>query len=157
MKKNIVIVSSNKNLRKDLSKLIAGDTKMLNIDADELLDFELVNTRNMSIREVGATLKQLENEYVTRVSKFKNCIITMSDKLFLADDHFKLLKDLKKIYLQTPPQTPSKNAKKEELYRIEQELLIYNEINDLLTSICDIVVKADDKLPKISQQIIDKL
>ena len=157
MGKNILIVSSNKEMRKDLSKLLARDTKMLNIDADELLDFELLNTQRVSIKEVGNLLKDVEREYVNRVANFKNCIITMSDKMFLADDHFKLLKDLNKIYIQVAPKKVGKNAKKEEVYRAEQELLMYNEIDGLLSSLCDITIKADDKLSKLSQNIIYRL
>lgn len=154
MSKNILLVCSSKELRKELSKILARDTKMLHIDADELLDFEILNRQEISIKEAGEVLKHLEQDYINRVVNFKNCVITMSDQLFLSNDNFNLLKNIKKVYIQTYPQQEKKHSNK---YKFEQDLLMYDDINNLLISLCDITIKAENNLSKLSQEIIYKL
>ena len=156
LSKNIVIISSNKDFRQDLSKILARDMKKLYIDADELLDFEILNRQELiGIKEAGEMLKHVEQDYINRITNFKNCIITMSDQLFLANDNFELLKGLKKIYLPSTPQ--STKGKSYARYKMEQELLMYDDINKLLRSLCDITINPDSNLQRLSQNIIYEL
>lgn len=148
----------DKDLRKDLSKVLAKELKCLYLDADELLDFEILNRQEVALSEAREALRNMESETLKRVCGFKNCVITISHSLFVANDNFDLLKNLKKINLVLSKGYIIAKTKKEDKYRLEQELYLYDQINKLVSANCDVTIEKDAKpLIELCQKIIFEL
>ncbi len=156
--KNILIVCPDKDLRKDLSKALAKELKCLYLDADELLDFEILNRQDIALTEARDALHEMETETLRRVTGFKNCIITISHSLFVANDNFDLLKDLRRVNIVLPKSYLIAKTRKEDKYKLEQELCLYNQINGLVSVNCDVTIEKDViSIPELCQKIIFEL
>ena len=79
---NLLVVCADKDLRKDLSRVLGAELNFLYVDVDDVLDFELLNQKDITLSKANDVLKQLERKSIDRVLGFKNCIITMSIKGF---------------------------------------------------------------------------
>lgn len=153
--KNILIVCADKDLRKDLAKSLATELKRLYLDADELLDFEILNRREFSLTDARDTLNKMEQETLTRVMHFKNCVITISHELFVSNDNFKILDNVIKVHLMLSKAYLVAKTKKADKHKLEQELCLFDEINKLASANCNICVSKDIKsIPEICQEII---
>lgn len=156
--KNILIVCPDKDLRKDLSKALSKELKCLYLDADELLDFEILNRQDIALTEARDALHEMEAETLRRVTGFKNCIITISHSLFVANDNFDLLKDLRRVNIVLPKSYLIAKTRKEDKYKLEQELCLYNQINALVSANCDVTIEKDViSIPEMCQKIIFEL
>lgn len=155
---NILIVCADKDLRKDISRILATKFNCLYVDVDEVLDFELLNHQDISISEAKSALRKLEQKSINRVLSFNNCIITMSRDLFVANDNFRLLNDYTKIFISLSKAYFVARSKSEDKYKIEQELMLYDKINKLISSNCELEISKDIKsVEEIGKEIIDKL
>lgn len=156
--KNVLIVCADKNLRKDLSKALATELKCLYLDADELLDFEILNRQEIKLGDASRALQQMELDTLKRVAEFKNCIITISNNLFVSNDNFEQIKDVFKVQLSLSKSYLIAQAKKEDKYKLEQELSVFDEIEQLIKSNCHFSIKKDVKtIEQICQEIIINL
>ncbi len=156
--KNILIICADKDLRKDLSKELASQLKRLYLDADELLDFEILNRQEVSLTEASDALHIMEAETLKRVLSFKNCVITISHDLFVANDNFKMLNGLTKVNVELSKAYVIAKTKKEQRHKLEQELCLFDQINLLINKNCDITISHEGKpIEALSQEIISKL
>ena len=96
---NIVIVCADKDLRKDVSKVLGQELSFLYVDVDDILDYELLNNQDIILNEAKTKLKELEQKSIKRALEFKDCIITMSRNLFVANDNFKHFAKWHKIFI----------------------------------------------------------
>lgn len=152
--KNILMVCADKNLRKDISKALASELKCLYLDADELLDFEIVNRQNVKLAEAGDALHQMELDTIKRMTEFKNCIITISNDLFVSNDNFKSINNVIKVCLMLSKSFLVAKINKDNKHKIEQELCMFDEINGLIKNNCDMVV---EKQIKTNEQIVQEI
>ena len=152
--KNILIVCADKNLRKDISKALASELRCLYLDADELLDFEIVNRQNIKLSDAGEALQQMELDTIKRMTEFKNCIITMSNQLFVSNDNFEQIKGVTKVCLSLSKAFLVAKINKDNKHKIEQELCLFDEINGLIKRNCDIVI---DKDIKTNSQLVQEI
>ena len=125
--KNILIVCADKNLRKDLSKALATELKCLYLDADELLDFEILNRQEIRLSEASKALQQMELDTLKRIAEFKNCIITISESLFVSNDNFNNINDVIKVHCALSKAYLVAQANKRDAYKLEQELIVFDE------------------------------
>ena len=155
---NILIVCADKELRKDLSKVLATELKFLYVDVDEVLDFELLNQQDVTIVEAKEVLKQLELKSINRVLGFDNCVITISRDLFVSNDNFKLFADLKKVFVTLTKAHFVARTKSDDKYRLEQELALFDKINKLISVNCDVVIdKGIKSIQEIGSEILEGL
>ena len=136
--KNILIVCADKNLRQDMSKVLSRELGFLYADIDEILDYELLNSNIASIAEAGTIMTELELKSIKRALEFDKCVLTMSSGLFVSNANFRLL-NMSKIFV-TLPKSYLVAKFKADSRRLEQELLLYDKINKLISINCDIVV-----------------
>jgi shikimate kinase len=155
---NILIVCADQDLRKDLSRVLATELKFLYVDVDEVLDFEILNQQNVAMIEAKDVLKSLERKSIDRVLNFNNCIITMSRDLFVSNDNFLLMKHCQKVFLELPKAYFVARNNNGDVYKLEQELALFDKINKLVTINCDITIdKNIQSVQELSKSIIDKL
>ena len=149
------MVCADKNLRKDLSRALASELRCLYLDADELLDFEIVNRQEVRLSQASSALNQMELETLQRIAEFKNCVITISDELFVSNDNFQHIKDVVKVYVQLSKSYLVTKTNKKDLYKLEQQLIVYDEIDRLISANCDFSISKDIKtIPQLCQEII---
>lgn len=153
--KNILIVCADKNLRKDLSRALATELKCLYLDADELLDFEILNRQEIRLNEASNALQQMELDTLKRIAEFKNCVITISENLFVSNDNFSSINDVIKVHCALSKAYLVAQTNKRDAYKLEQELSVFDEINALIKANCDFVVSKDVKtIEQVCQEII---
>lgn len=146
MKKNIAIICLNDYLRKETAKLLAKSKKMHYLDIDELVDFELINRKQVSIKCGDVFLKKVERECVSRAMEYESCVFSISVDLYLANDNSVLLDGCKIVYLSTEMHSidlATIKNKKEKL-KLQQALDINNSINDFLVRTSKYVVENAD-------------
>ena len=155
---NILIVCADKTLRKDISKVLGAELNFLYVDVDEVLDFEIINQQNVKIDEARDVMRSLEQKSIERVLGFNNCIITISRDLFVAHDNFLLIKNFHKVFVCLPKAYFVARNNSGDFNKLEQELLLFDKINKLVSINCDIVIDKEVKsIEDISKEIIDKL
>ena len=149
---------ADKELRKDLSRVLATELKFLYVDVDEVLDFEILNQQDVKLAEAKDVLKNLERKSIDRVLNFDNCIITISRDLFVSNDNFLLMKNCKKVFLPLPKAYFVARNNGGDVYKLEQELAMFDHINKLVSVNCDIIIdKKIQSIQELTKQIIDKL
>lgn len=145
-------------MRKDLSRVLGAELNFLYVDVDDVLDFELLNQKDITLSKANDVLKQLERKSIDRVLGFKNCIITMSRDLFISNDNLKLFKDIKKVFVSLSKSYFVARFKGDDKYKLEHELILFDKINKLISINCDIVVDKDIKsLEELKIEIMSKL
>ncbi len=145
-------------LRKDLSKVLGVELNFLYVDVDEVLDFEIINQQDVKIDEAGDVLKLLEQKSIQRVLNFNECVITMSRDLFVAHNNFLLFRNCHKVFVMLPKAYFVARNNGGDINKLEQELLMFDKINKLVSINCDMVVDKEVKsIEDISKEIIDKL
>lgn len=146
MKKNIAIICLNDYLRKETAKLLAESKKMHYLDIDELVDFELINRKQVALKCGDAFLKKVERECIARVMEYESCVFSLSVDLYLANDNSVMLNDCKIVYLSTEMHkidlTTVKN--KQEKMKLQQAMDINNNINEFLIKTSKYVVENAD-------------
>ena len=153
--KNILIVCADKQLRKDLSKALATELKCLYLDANELLDFEMLNRQEVALSQMGEALSLMEQDTLKRVMEFKNCVITISHDLFVSNDNYKLLDGVVKCYLKLSKSYIVAKTSKADKHKLEQELNMFDEISNVIAANCDFVVdKSVKSIPELCQEVI---
>lgn len=146
MKKNIAIICLNDYLRKETAKLLAESTKMYYLDVDELIDFELISRKQVSLKCGDVFLKKVEKECISRVVEYESCVLSISVDLYLSNENSVLLDDCKVVYLATEMHNIdiSKIKNKKEKIKLQQAMDINNNINDFLIKTSKIVVENAD-------------
>ena len=157
LKRNIALVCLNDFLRKETAKSYAKANRMLYLDIDELIDFEVISRKQVSLKCGDEFLKKLEKECITQVVDYENCVFSLSADLFLANDNKVLLEDCTIVYLATEMHAIdiSKIKNKSEKTKLQQSMDINNNINDFLQKICPYVVENADI--KSIVEIIDEI
>lgn len=147
MKKNISLVCLNDFIRKEVGKALASSLKMLFCDIDEMIDFEIINKKQVSIKCGDEYLKQLERECIERVMQYETCVYSVSDELFMANNNSILLEDTIVVYLETQihemdiKQVKNKNEKAKLLQKLE----IQENINNYLKINCPYIIENADR------------
>lgn len=155
---NILIVCADKELRKEISKVLATELKFLYVDVDDVLDYELLNNQDVSLVKAEDMMNNLETKSINRVLKFNDCITTISNDVFVSNDNFRLFKDIKKVFLKLPKAYFVSRTKKEDKYKLDQTFELLDSINKLISINCDIVIDKEIKsTQEISKEIIEKL
>lgn len=145
----------NDFLRKDIAKSFAKKNKMLYLDIDELLDFELLDRKVVALKCGDEYLKKLEKECLERVAEYENCVFSLSCDLFLANNNFDLLQDTKIVYLETHLENVNLNSIKSRSEREKtiQNLEISHYLNEFLKNLVKISILDADKMD--NESLID--
>jgi len=155
---NILIVCADKNLRKEISKTLATELKFLYVDVDEILDFEILNKQDTTIIEAGDVMKNLETKSIDRALKFKDCVITCSRDLFVANDNFKKFDKHNKIFVKLSKAYFVARFNSKDRNRLEQELLMFDSVNKLVEVNCNFAIEREAKtIEQIKDDIINIL
>lgn len=155
---NIVIVCEDKDLRKDVSKVLGKELGFLYADVDDILDYELLNSAGIALTDANNRLRELEQKSIKRALEFKNCIITMSRNLFVANDNFLMLNDRFKIFLSISKPHFIARLKNKDKLLLEQEILMFDKINKLLELNCDFKIEnISNNINEISNKILEKI
>ena len=146
MKRNITIVSLNDFLRKETGKELAKVNSMHYLDVDELIDFELISRRQVSLKCGDEFLKRLERECIERVAEYQNCVYSISPDLFLANDNRYYLENSYIIYLDTDMHNIdiTKIRNRNERIKIQQEMEVFDNLNSFLVGTCSNVIENAD-------------
>jgi shikimate kinase len=151
-------VCADKELRKDLSKILANKLNYLYLDINDMVDYAVLLNVDSNLNEAGNILRSVESDSIKRAMGYEDCIITMSNDLFVANDNFKLLKCEHKVHLKLPKGYLISKIKKDDKYKLEQELIMYNQVNNLIGLRCDVVINKEVKsLQEISNEVIISL
>lgn len=146
MKRNITIVCLNDFIRKETGKEFAKYNNMHYLDVDELIDFELISRRQVSLKCGDEFLNRLERECVSRVAEYENCVYSISPDLFLANDNKIYLDNSYIIYLNTDLHNIdiTKVRNKNEKVKIQQEMEVFDNLNGFLVATCPYVIESAD-------------
>lgn len=120
--------------------------KMHYLDVDELVDFELISRKQVSLKCGDVFLKKLEKECISRVAEYENCVFSISVDLYLANDNNILLEDCNVVYLSTEIHNIdiSKIKNKQEKIKLQQAMDINNNINEFLIKTTNNVIENAD-------------
>ncbi|MFQ6724343.1 MAG: hypothetical protein ACLRFE_03320 [Clostridia bacterium] len=152
---NILIVCVDADLRKGVSKALASKLGYVYVDIDDVLNFELLNNQSVALTDAAKLLRELQRKSIERVLTFSKCIVTMSNDLFIANNNFMLFNEYKKIFLFLPKAYFVARGKNEDKYRMEQDLLMFDKLNKIVSLNCDICIdKSVKTLDEISNEII---
>lgn len=155
--KNILVVCADKDLRKDLSKALASALKCLYVDIDEFLDYELLNSQDISLEEAHGELRKLEQKSILRASELKDCVMTISHDLFVSNDNFKLI-NTKKVFIFLSKAYFVARFSKDDKHKLEQELTLFDGITKLISTNCDLVIEKGAKsIDELCKEIIEHL
>jgi len=151
-------VCADKDLRKDLSKVLGLELGRLYLDVDELLDYEVLKYQHLTLSQAGEALHKIQHDCINRALEFKNCIITISHDLFVSNDNFDLTRDLTKVFVKLSKSYLVAKIKKEDKYKLDQELSLFEQINALIIDNCDIVIEKGAKANSdLCKEIINEL
>ena len=146
LKKNVTIVCLNDFLRKETGKEFAKHNNMHYLDVDELIDFELISRRQVSLKCGDDFLNRLECECISRVAEYENCVYSISPDLFLANDNRFYLENSYIIYLNTDMHKidVSKIKSKNERMKVMQDMEVFDNLNGFLVATCPYVINEAD-------------
>lgn len=154
--KNILIVCADKILRQDISRVLARELGFLYADIDEILDYELLSGKDATLIDAGEQLQQLEVKSIVKALGFDKCVLSVSCNLFVSNANFKLF-NMPKVFVCLSKSHMIARSKFDS-HRLEQELLLFDKINRLISINCEIVMDRDVKtVEEIVQHIIEKL
>ena len=153
--KNILIVCADKDLRKDISKKLATITNSIYLDVDDMLQFELLKHQNVALNEAGAVLRTMQQDCINRANEYKNCIITISNDVFVANDNFKLFNASVKIFISLSKAYFVARMQGKDQHRLEQQLTLFNQVNMLVKNNCNYIIDKDARtIDEICQEIV---
>lgn len=151
---SFVIVCADKTLRNDVAKILAKKNQMLNADIQDVIDYEILNHHDITLSEANEFLGNLEKKAIVKTLGYKNTVLSISCDTFVANDNFELFKNRVKVYVRLPKRYIISKLNKNNKDKIEQQLLMYNEIDALISCNCDITM---DKELKTAQELVDEI
>lgn len=156
--KNILIVCADKELRKDLSKEVSSKLNWLYLDANDILDYEILNRQEIGISDASNELHNMELSVIKRINEFKDKVISISHDLFVSNNNFSLFNDVCVIYVSlTKAYFVARNNRCDK-YTLEQELCLFDEIEKLITENSNLTIdKGTKTINELSQEIVTYL
>lgn len=154
--KNILIVCADKMLRQDIAKVLAKELGFLYADIDEILDYELLNCKDATIIDANEQMQQLEVKSIVKALEFDKCVLSISSNLFVSNANFKLFNNPKVFICLSKAYLIARS--KYDAHKLEQELLLFDRINKLISINCDVVIdKGVNSVEELVKQIIEHL
>ena len=146
---------ADKDLRKDISKKLSTVVNTMYLDIDEMLDFQILNHQNIALKDAGDMLRKMQQTCINRAKEYKNCVMTISNDVFVANDNFKLFKDNVKVFIALSKAYFVARMKKEDMHKLEQQISLFNQINLLVKNNCNYIVDKDAKtIDELCQDIV---
>lgn len=154
---SFVIVCADKCLRNDVAKILAKDIQMLNADIQDVIDYEILNHHEITLNRANDFLSSLEKKAIAKTLGYKNTILAISCDTFVANDNFELLKNRVKVYIRLPKRYIISKLNKNNKDKIKQQLLMYNEIDALISCNSDIIIDKELKSAQdLATEILEK-
>ena len=146
MKKNIVVVSLNNYLAKEVCLVLSQHLEMNFIDVDAHIEKELLLNKGDSLSNAEDYLTKLERNYIQKLTSKTNSIFSIDAETYLANNHIDYFRECDVVYLQTKIHSIDlKQIKnKAERTRIEQNTSIHENLNDFLTSSSEFIIENSD-------------
>ncbi len=143
---NIVIVSLDDKFNKNVSSLLADKLEMFFADTKELIEYDLINPKDV-LQKCGIEyFKKREKKVVENISLYEGTIISIPFDLF--KDYFYLFEKSIIIYLELPEGKISNSINH----------IAYQNRNEYLVKHCDIKINLEKKLKlQTVNKIIEKL
>lgn len=91
--KNIAIVGLDNAFVKKFAQKIAREIGYKYIDANEKFDKDLLANINYPMILVDELLDEKENRLIEKLTKNDNTVISISDDMFLSNEHYKILEE----------------------------------------------------------------
>lgn len=148
MKTNITIISLLSDFSKDVSKALADKLEMYYVDVQGMMEFNLVNDKEV-IELCGVDyLNKLQSKAIADVSSYDNAVIAVDFKFVTSDKNIKNLKVRSSIiYLAINQKIYPKLFEK---YKTEEnekddivELSVFEEHDSIAREVSDIVIDID--------------
>ena len=153
---NILIVCLDKLLRQDIMRVLSKELGFLYADIDEILSYEMLNSSTISLLDANERMEALERASISRALDFDKCVLGISKELFVSNDNFEMFKMPKVFIMLSKAHLIAKS--KWDISRLEQELLMFDKIDNLIKLNCDIVVdKGIKSVDEICQEIVSQL
>ena len=153
---NILIVCLDKVLRQDIIRVLSKELGFLYADIDEILEFEILNNSATSLAQAKDKLNELEQSSINRALQFNKCVLGVSKELFVSNDNFQMFK-MPKIFIELSKAYLIARSKWD-INKLEQELLMFDKVDNLVKQNCDIVVdKGVKSVEDICKEILSQL
>lgn len=153
---NILIVCLDKGLRQDVIRGLSKELGFLYADIDEILEYEMLNNYSTSLADANDKLIQLEQASINRALGFNKCVLGISKELFVSNDNFTMFKMPRVFIVLSKAHLIARS--KWDTNRLEQELLLFDKIDNLIKQNCDIVVdKGVKSVNEICEEILSQL
>ena len=153
---NILIVCLDKILRQDIIRVLSKELGFLYADIDEILDYEILNNSVTSLAEASDKLNNLEQSSINRALGFNKCVFGISKELFISNDNFEMFKMPKVFVALSKAHLIAKS--KWDTNKLEQELLMFDKIDNVVKQNCDIVIdKGVKSVDEICEEIVNQL
>ena len=153
---NILIVCLDKILRQDVIRVLSKELGFLYADIDEVLEYEIINNSSTAITDANDKLIELEHSSINRALQFNKCVLGASKELFVSNDNFEMFK-MPKVFIALSKAHLIARSKWD-MNRLEQELLMFDKIDNLIKQNCDIVIDRGVKsVEEICEEILAQL
>ncbi len=158
MKQNIVIVGLNYKYNLMIGKILANNFNMYFLDALEYVNYSLFS-RNDMLEKCGIEyLNNQENKAIKSCSEFENSVICIPCDLFLRNQNFEKFKTTSNIvYLYFSQERLTNLINDSNDNNIAKvDLLVFEDRNNDLQKICDIMIKISNKKSQTIVKEIDR-
>ena len=153
---NILIVCLDKVLRHDIIRVLSKELGFLYADIDEILEYEMLNNSSTSLHEASDRLNYLEQSSINRALSFNKCVLGISKEVFVSNDNFEMFRMPKVFIALSKAHLIAKS--KWDMNKLEQELLMFDKIDNLAKQNCDIVIdKGVKSVEEICEEILSQL
>ena len=149
---NILIVCLDKDLRHDIIRVLSKELNFLYADIDEILEYEILNNSSTALVDAADKLNELEKDSINRALQFNKCVLGVSKEVFVSNDNFDMFK-MPRVFV-TLSKAHLIARSKWDVNRLEQELLIFDKVDNLVKQNCDIVI---DKGVKSVKEVCDEI
>lgn len=164
MKTNIVLISLNDNLNKEISKKISTDFDLYLADISDLLEYNFYNEKEITEACGIDYLNSLKYKTIKNVATYENTLITIPFSLFLDSNNAELFKKYGTIvYLKFPKdiiENQIQYLKEEDKLQAKILLDAFEEHNKLCEEYCDVTIELNktdiDFCSKKISKVLDK-
>lgn len=161
MKTNLCISGLSPTYIKKLSKYFASNMDMFYVDVDGLMEYDLINSKEVGDLCGKEYLINLQNKTVKRASNFENSLLAINYSLLSQGQNLKNVKNnCLLIYLHINKDTYEKKLKSEKTGKLARilNLSVFDERSEFLRGKSDLTIYIDGfKLTEIYAKLKESL
>ena len=158
--KDFVLVSLSDDIRIKTSQIVANNLGKIFLDIDALIDYEIIDSKK-TIETIGQKYyDNLETDIIKGTNDYCNSLKTISAKVFLKNENYKLFENQEFVFLDMPQEEIKKENQELSFdRRIEKEntLAVFDEVRKQLMKLAKITVYINNNTEENVNNILEFL